>query len=381
MGKGYARAMRRVKPEARDDPLLEKGAVDPLASFKRRTYTVILAVGLAGCVFAWLTNELTGSISGFTRLIFLTVTVVVAVLIWVLRAGRVPVRLVEEGVYLSIGSVLLVVLVYALYFESSPSLVEVSLFSLHLWFPFIYIFVFLAYERLGALVRAGILYALSVLLSVPVFFLPAGDRSPLEGLNTLGLSYLSEASIIAVLYFLTSMKDDLRRTELTAERMKRLAETDPLTEILNRRGLEAILDREVESAAYRSEPLALIVFDLDDFKILNDTYGHDSGDEALISVVQEIKPHLREGDSFARWGGEEFAILASNTHLQAAYLLADRLRSTIEEYESATGWRLSASFGVSAYRRHDSGTTLSKRADVALYRAKELGKNRTETSV
>lgn len=373
--------MRRVEPDNRDDLTSGKRVVESLASFKRRTYTVILAVGLAGSVFAWAANELAGTISGFTRLVFLAVVVTVAVSIWTLRAGSLPVRFVEEGVYLSIGFVLLVVLAYALYLEPDPALVDVSLFSLYLWFPFIYIFVFLAYERFGALIRASSLYAVSVLLSVPVFFLSAGVRTPLEGLNTLGLAYLSGASIIAVLYFLTSMKDDLRRSELTAERMRHLAETDPLTEVLNRRGLEAILDREVERAASNGLPLSLIVFDLDDFKILNDTYGHDSGDEALISVTRMVEPHLREGDSFARWGGEEFAILAPDTRLQEAYLLADRLRSVIEEHEPAAGWELSASFGVSAHRRHDSGTTLSKRADVALYRAKSLGKNRTETGV
>ncbi|WP_053057826.1 GGDEF domain-containing protein [Rubrobacter aplysinae] len=354
--------------------------MDSLAGFKRRTYAVILTVGFTGSCLAWLANELAGSISPFTRAAFVSVLLVSAVSIWTLLSGRLPVRIVEEAVYISIGAVLLAVLAYALYLEPQPGLTDVSLFSLYLWFPFIYIFVFLAHERFGALVRAGILYALSVLLSLPVFFLPAGERTPLEGVNTLGLTYVSGVSIITVLYFLTSMKDDLRRTELDAERLKRLADTDPLTGILNRRGLEPILSREVERAARTGGALSLIVFDLDDFKILNDTYGHDSGDEALINVARKVQPHLRENDSFARWGGEEFAVLVPDTGLEPAYLLADRLRITIEEHESATGWWISASFGVSSYRHNDSGTTLSKRADLALYRAKELGKNRTETS-
>lgn len=341
---------------------------------------MLLSGGLAGAVFAWTTNELAESVSEFTRSVFLLVVLLIAGSLWALRAGKLSVRFVEEGFYLSIGLVLLGVLVYALYFEPDLALVNVSLFSLHLWFPFIYIFVFLAYERLEALVRAGSLYALSVLLSIPVFLFPGAARTSLEGVNTLGLAYLSEASIIAVLYFLTSMKDDLRRTELNAERMKRLAETDALTDILNRRGLEAIMEREIESAARHGDPLSLIVFDLDDFKALNDTYGHDSGDRALVNVTRTVGAHLRDGDHFARWGGEEFAVLTPKTGLEEACQLADRLRSVIEEREPISEWRLSASFGVSTYRRQDSGTALSKRADVALYRAKELGKNRTEAS-
>lgn len=355
-------------------------AVDTLASFKRRTYAVILAVTFVGDVFAWLANELAGNISGFTRFIFIFVLIVLLVAIWTLRSGRLSLRFLEEWVYLSMGSVMLAVLVYALYFEPQRALKDVSLFSLHLWLPFLYIFVFLAYEKLGALVRAGGLYALSVLVSVPALFSPAAGRSPLEEVNTLGLAYVSEVSIIAVLYFLTSMKDDLRQTELSAGRLKRLSETDPMTGILNRRGLEPIMEREGERASRHGNPLALILFDLDDFKLLNDTHGHASGDEALVNVARKIKPHLRDGDSFARWGGEEFAILAPDTGLREAFLLADRLRSIIAENEMIPNRHLSASFGVSAYRPGDSGTTLSKRSDTALYQAKELGKNRTETN-
>ena len=352
--------------------------MDSLENVKRRTYTVILTVGAAGSVCAWLVNELAGTTSGFSRLAFVVVIACTSVSIPLLRL--LPVRAVEEAIFLIIGSVLLGVLVYALYFEPDPALSDVSLFSLYLWFPFIYIFVFLAHERSGALARSAILHALSIVFSLPILFLPVGERTYIEAPSTLGLSYISGASIIAVLYFLTSMKDDLRRTELTAERMKRLAETDPLTGVLNRRGMELAVERQMQRAEHHGAPLSLIVFDLDDFKSLNDAYGHDAGDKALVSVAGLVEPHLRSGDSFARWGGEEFAILAPDTPLESAHRFADRLRSILEEHDSPAGWELSASFGVSAYRPADSGTAFAKRADVALYRAKELGKNRTEIS-
>ncbi len=354
--------------------------MDSLENVKRRTYTVILAVGGAGSACAWLANELADTTSGFSRLAFVTVILCASVSIPLLRWRMLPVRAVEEAIFLIIGSVLLGVLLYSLYFEPDPALSDVSLFSLYLWFPFIYIFVFLAHERPGALARSAVLHALSVAFSLPILFLPVGERTYIEAPATLGLSYISGVSIIAVLYFLTGMKDDLRRTELTAERMKRLAETDSLTGLLNRRGMEMIMEQEMESAERNESPLSLIIFDLDDFKSLNDAYGHGAGDEALVSVSRLVESHLRIGDSFARWGGEEFAILAPDTMLDPAHRLADRLRSIIEEYDSNAGWDLSASFGVSAYRHADSGTAFAKRADIALYRAKELGKNRTEIS-
>lgn len=354
--------------------------MDSLENVKRRTYTVILTVGAVGSICAWLVNELAGTTSGFSRLAFAVVIACTSVSIPLLRLRRLPVRAVEEAIFLIIGSVLLGVLLYALYFEPDPALSDVSLFSLYLWFPFIYIFVFLAHERPGALARSTALHALSVVFSLPILFLPVGERTYIEAPATLGLSYISGASIIAVLYFLTSMKDDLRRTELTAERMKRLAETDPLTGILNRRGMEAVMYAEIERASRGGDSLAVIVFDLDDFKLLNDAHGHDAGDEALISIARLVEPHLREGDSFARWGGEEFSILAPGTASEAAYRLADRLRAVIEGHDPGEGWELSASFGVSTYRPGDTAASISKRADQALYRAKELGKNRTEIS-
>lgn len=349
---------------------------DSIASFKRRTYAVILAVGLIGATSAWVANELAGTISPFTRAIFVLIIALIAAAMWSFVTQRVPMRLVEEAVYLIVSGIMLSVLAYALYGESDPALADLSLFSLHLWFPFVYIFIFIGYDSAAALTRSGILYGLSVAVSIPAMVTPSESR--LHGFSTLGLTVISMGSIIAVLFFLTRMKDQLRRSELAADRMKLLADTDPLTEILNRRGMKALMEQEIRRAAQEGTPLSLIVFDLDNFKAINDAYGHDVGDDVLITVAGLIKPHLRATDCFARWGGEEFAILVPGAPLDRTHLLADRLRTILQEHDSNAGWKLSASFGVSTYIEHDTMTTLAKRADVALYRAKRDGKNRTE---
>lgn len=341
---------------------------------------MILLVGWIGAAYAWAANEAADAITMFTRSIFVVVVVALGAALWLLlRRGAI--RIVEEGIFLVIGGVMLMVLANALYVGLDETVSGVRLFSLFLWFPFIYIFVFLAYERYGALARAASLYVLAVIISAPALFSGAGGV--FGEANTLGLSYISMAAIIAVLYFLTRMKDDLRQTELTAEEMKRLSETDSLTGILNRRGMEGIMERELERAESHGTPLSLVIFDLDDFKSLNDTHGHDVGDEALAVVALLAKEHLRSTDSFARWGGEEFAVLCPDTSIKEAGALAERMRIEIENHGQSGGfanleWNLSASFGVSEYRKHDSGTSLAKRADIAMYHAKESGKNRTE---
>lgn len=122
-------------------------------------------------------------------------------------AGRgCGVRLVEESIYVVTGAVLLCVLVYALYLDPPPPLPQVSLFSLYLWFPLIYVFIFLAYESRGALIRSGLLYLLALCISLPHVLLTPGSEGSLKGFNSLGQSYISTASIIAVLFFLTDRK-------------------------------------------------------------------------------------------------------------------------------------------------------------------------------
>jgi diguanylate cyclase (GGDEF)-like protein len=354
---------------------------DSLGQLKRRTYAVIIFVGIVGSASAWLTNELTGTISPLTRGIFVAITAFLAAQVWLLRGKRVTVRLVEESIYVVTGAVLLCVLVYALYLDPPPPLPQVSLFSLYLWFPLIYVFIFLAYESRAALIRSGLLYLLALCISLPHVLVTPGSEGSLKGFNSLGQSYISTASIIAVLFFLTKMKNQLRETQAVVERMTTLAQTDPLTGISNRRRIELSLDEEMERASRYGLPLSLIVFDLNDFKQLNDTHGHDAGDSVLVEVSRLIKPCLRTNDRFGRWGGEEFIILAVGTPVTSTRQLADRIRTSIESHDFGPAQqRLSASFGVAPYHGGDSRTTFTKRADVALYRAKEGGKNRVEVA-
>ncbi len=350
----------------------------PLERLKQQTYVVIISVGLVGAVMAWFINELTGTISPFTRGVFAFTSAVLALQMWLARSRRVRAEALGGLLYAALGAVVLSVILYALYLTPSETLTEISLVSLYLWLPLIYVFVFLIYDGVAALVRSGILYALILGITLPHALSTLGSTDPFEGLNTLGQLYISTPAAILILFFLTKMKDRLRESQIIAERMELLASTDPLTGIPNRRQLERTLEEEMERSRRYGKPLSVIAFDIDDFKHLNDTLGHDAGDIALVEVARLVESHLRASDRFGRWGGEEFVIVAPETSLEAAQLLSDRLRTAIEGHIFGWRWRLSASFGVASYRQGDSMGHLFKRADVALYRAKERGKNRVE---
>ena len=297
---------------------------------------------------------------------------------WLLYSKRVRVVVARESVYVGISAILLSVFIYALYEQPSRLLEQVSLVSLYLWFPFVYLFISMTYEGRGVLVRSGLLYVLTLCVSLPHAVATVGSTDPFEGFQSLGQFYISSASFIAVLYFFSKMKERLRETQAVADQMSLLAQTDALTNIPNRRAMEALLEQEVQRASRYELPLSLIIFDLDYFKQLNDTLGHDAGDEVLVKVARMVESCLRGSDRFGRWGGEEFTIVTTETSFDSACQLADRIRKTIEDHEFEKDYRLSASFGVATHCPGDNSAALFKKADVALYRAKALGRNRVE---
>ena len=155
-----------------------------------------------------------------------------------------------------------------------------------------------------------------------------------------------------------------------------LAITDNLTQIYNRQYFNQILDRDIKKAQRYEYHFSLIMLDLDNFKQLNDTYGHLQGDEMLKRFTTLVASLLRNTDTFARWGGEEFMILLPYTTLEQATTLAESLRTTIENYCKNAHKSTTVSLGVTAFELDDDRDQLISRCDKNLYKAKELGRNR-----
>ena len=156
--------------------------------------------------------------------------------------------------------------------------------------------------------------------------------------------------------------------------------TDGLTGCYNRRSFEMQLERDLHLATRLRQPLSLIMLDVDNFKQVNDTYGHEAGDRALRTLADCLREELRGVDSAARFGGDEFAVILPQADLEGARLVGERLRARIEQTDGAGFGRISASFGVATFPLHASSRdTLVVAADRALYTAKHGGRNRVCT--
>ncbi|WP_295383867.1 diguanylate cyclase [uncultured Thiodictyon sp.] len=162
-------------------------------------------------------------------------------------------------------------------------------------------------------------------------------------------------------------------------RLEHLASTDILTGLTSRQAMSHWLEAQVRRARGEHRPLALLSLDIDHFKEVNDTYGHEAGDAVLVTVAAAIQRDRRRGDQSGRWGGEEFVVVLPDCTFADALLIAEKLRATIAEQWVIVGERpiaVTASIGVASFTPDDTVDDLLRRADQAMYAAKHGGRNR-----
>lgn len=197
---------------------------------------------------------------------------------------------------------------------------------------------------------------------------------------TLLLIVLTFLLIAAITFmFFKTRKMIIERIELE-EQLEFMASTDPLTQLLNRRMFMEYLNAEIIRFVRYSRPSALMIFDIDDFKKVNDTYGHQQGDEVLKMLADVCMDVLRTTDVIGRYGGEEFIVLLPETGLERSLMVADRIRATIENLRipcEGQDISVTVSIGVTPFPEHTliNQDILIRNADQALYQAKESGKN------
>ncbi len=161
-----------------------------------------------------------------------------------------------------------------------------------------------------------------------------------------------------------------------------MAMTDRLTKVANRQHFDLIFDQIIKEAKRRKEIFSFVLLDIDDFKKVNDTYGHDAGDKVLKFLAALLQTNTREQDFVARWGGEEFAIILPTTSGEQAFHLCEKLRFVLQESvieTPAAQLKISCSFGIAECTEESDQNELLTRADKALYRAKRTGKNKVVT--
>ena len=158
--------------------------------------------------------------------------------------------------------------------------------------------------------------------------------------------------------------------------LQQLSITDKLTQIYNRLFLDQVLAKQHYRLLRNNEICSLILMDIDHFKMINDKYGHLAGDSVLQELASLVKKHLRQSDTFGRWGGEEFLIIAPHTNAQEAYALAEKLRKIIESHTFSSVEHITVSFGVTECKKEHTLDADILTSDKALYRSKQEGRNR-----
>jgi diguanylate cyclase (GGDEF)-like protein/hemerythrin-like metal-binding protein len=255
-----------------------------------------------------------------------------------------------------------------------------STLILTVWVIFIVIILFIGISIY--LFNESILHPLSVLTSA-LYKLSEGDKSVYfstvnkkDAISRMEHSYNHlRRSLIKADY--SNILMELQ--ELKTQKYERLSAEDPLTAIFNRRAFIHALEHEIIEVKKSNKPLSLLTLDIDHFKQINDTFGHDTGDVVLQRFVQRIKTLIRDNDIFARIGGEEFAVLLPNTSHKGAQTLAGKIINEIAALDLntvAAGLKMTVSIGIAVYKNNTSSKVLLKEADEQLYEAKRSGRNR-----
>jgi diguanylate cyclase (GGDEF)-like protein len=231
---------------------------------------------------------------------------------------------------------------------------------------------------------------------IPIIFLSARDETEVKvsGLSLGANDYISKPfraeellARVDVAMRLKQERDRLRESadeaRANAEIAQERAMTDALTGLLNRYGLQRALAREHAEARRYNRPVACLMIDLDNFKKVNDTYGHSAGDTALQQISTILTDAVRRSDTVFRYGGEEFLALLPETDLEGAAALAEKIREAASSRLFGDGehvFSLTLSVGAARLCDGESGNDMIARADLALYHAKEQGRNRVEVA-
>lgn len=227
-----------------------------------------------------------------------------------------------------------------------------------------------------AILLVLLVYGGSALMVLAELIYRTGRGDSVEQALLVGEIYAMGGVLLCFLYLLARYRDNARRIQLRYEMLEHVAYIDPLTSLPNRRRLYEILEGQHQLAVRYQQSFALAFWDIDHFKLVNDTYGHDAGDRVLAQVADIVHEQLRTTDCLGRWGGEEFLIILPQTDLASAQFVAERLCHAINSSQLLDDRMVTASFGVAAHLPGESIADLLRRADRAMYQAKTEGRNR-----
>jgi len=336
---------------------------------RRWLYLIAAFPGFLSVVFIWLQKQNQEVFIRFTYPFLATALAIWCVaLLW----KRVPLNLIERSVLIATTLFFFSKYIYFLYFH--PLLFEQwqEIEAVFWTFAFSFILSYIVFPR-GKALQFNLLFLGMVIVAGALRFTDLGEAYTLELVRL----ETRIAGILFLVFLLAKAKDDLNLSLAEANRIQEIALTDALTLLPNRRGMTGLLEEHLA----RRRRFAVILADVDFFKRINDTFGHETGDKILREVGECLHYQLRASDVIGRWGGEEFLILALEEDQKRALHLANRLRETVESFEFSDGLPITMSFGVTLSRERDTVKSLLQRADQAMYCAKNNGRNRVEWEI
>lgn len=236
---------------------------------------------------------------------------------------------------------------------------------------------FLSMPLRGALAALVSLWAFYLMLDVVMW--TGEPLQPISRDALLAVHLFNLSVVFAMFSYLSFFY--LKIVSSAQRKLRQMAATDPLTGLFNRRHMIDLAERELARFQRSRHPIGLLLLDIDHFKIINDSHGHELGDKVLVDVANAIKAVLRSQDLIARWGGEEFLAVLPDTDLEQARASAERVRQALMQQRwcfDGQSVAITISVGVSEFQEDDGLKSAINRADRALYRCKDNGRNRVE---
>ncbi|WP_370325216.1 GGDEF domain-containing protein [Euzebya sp.] len=347
--------------------------IDRRDELRRRIYLLCLAIGLPVLAASWIVEQGDDPVIAILYPPHIAVQLVVA--IGLLRR-RMGVRTAERVVLVGVVVTYLVVVAGGMIRAADLAGVreEMSAESL-LAITLMMMLAYVAFETDRALRLALAIVAAYVgILAARLAPDAIAGRLPADAVDFLP-PIIALVAAVGLLHVLAQTKEQAAEARSHAETMTALAHTDVLTQLPNRRHLHAELESQLAEAQDEDAPLAVILLDIDHFKRINDSHGHEAGDAVLREVAQVLGTTVRHTDLLGRWGGEEFLVVAPTTAMGDAVALAERCRMALASTMFPAVGRVTASMGVATHEPGDSAWGLLRRADAALYLAKGGGRD------
>lgn len=338
--------------------------------FRRRVLLAVIATALLATVLAWYLMSLRAPLSTSLHDVQLVTTVVLSALLLLGWFDVLRQRVLELCCLVYIVGICAVCMGLRLYSPRFGAGIHID--SLYLWIPLGYLFAFMLTSHKSGLWLSVAIFVLFLGVSLPYLVTnPGGDYA-----NFTVQLHVASAVMIATLYFFSSYQYRLRLAEVEVDQFARLSNTDELTGLPNRRHMAALIAAELGPVAVRRDAFALMLFDIDHFKAVNDRFGHLGGDDTLVAVAERTNEFFRGMGTLGRWGGDEFLAVVRGVDAAAALRMAEALCAHVAAEPPAHRGGVTISCGVTVVHAGDNIDSLLQRADAALYEAKRGGRNR-----